>query len=327
MIRYYIEDKTMEDIARELGVSRSSVSRMLKQARELGLVRISVSSRPNDQSVISSILGEAFGVQTHLVPLPASTSNLDRLDRVSRVAAQILTESMQPGHVLGVAWGETMAQVAKHLGRQPLVDCLVVQVNGGSNSHNSGLSYVGDILQRIAWAFGGKVVLFPVPAFFDHDDTKEAMWRESSVRRILELRERMDALVFGVGCLTSTVPSYMYASGYFELVQLKEIASRGVVGDVCGVLLREDGTWRGIPYNTRATGLTPDEMKKTPRRICVAADASRAPAIVAALRAGAATDIIIDDATARAVIEKARLSLKADSWLDSMHHDIRVREH
>ena len=35
--RYYLEDQKQSDIARELGVSRPLVSRMLSEARELGL--------------------------------------------------------------------------------------------------------------------------------------------------------------------------------------------------------------------------------------------------------------------------------------------------
>ena len=40
--RYYLEDQKQSDIARELGVSRPLVSRMLSEARELGIVEIAV---------------------------------------------------------------------------------------------------------------------------------------------------------------------------------------------------------------------------------------------------------------------------------------------
>ena len=40
--RYYLENQRQSDIARELGVSRPMVSRMLAEARELGVVEITV---------------------------------------------------------------------------------------------------------------------------------------------------------------------------------------------------------------------------------------------------------------------------------------------
>ena len=75
-----------------------------------------------------------------------------------------------------------------------------------------------------------------------------------------------------------------------------------MVGDICTVLLREDGSYADIAANQRATGLNPAELARVPRRICVASDPLRARAILAALRAGVATDLVTDEQTARAVL-------------------------
>ena len=40
--RYYLEDQRQSDIAKELGVSRPLISRMLSEARELGVVEITI---------------------------------------------------------------------------------------------------------------------------------------------------------------------------------------------------------------------------------------------------------------------------------------------
>ena len=40
--RYYLEEQKQSDIAQELGVSRPLVSRMLSEARELGIVEITI---------------------------------------------------------------------------------------------------------------------------------------------------------------------------------------------------------------------------------------------------------------------------------------------
>ena len=40
--RYYLEDQKQSDIAQELGVSRPLVSRMLSEAREQGIVEITI---------------------------------------------------------------------------------------------------------------------------------------------------------------------------------------------------------------------------------------------------------------------------------------------
>jgi deoxyribonucleoside regulator len=104
--------------------------------------------------------------------------------------------------------------------------------------------------------------------------------------------------------LTGSIPSHVYATGYLDEDERLQLAADGVVGDICTVLLREDGSYADIAANERATGLTPGELARVPRRICVVADPLRAPAVVGALRAGVATDLVLDEATARATLRR-----------------------
>ncbi len=305
--RYYIQGETMESIAHQLRLSRSSVSRLLKEARESGLVRISLADHTGSQSPLAATLASAFGVRVHLVPVRESANENLRFDQVARLAGRLFTEAVDDHQLIGVAWGVTLSHVARHLGRRPLVGSTIVQMNGGANQRSSGIPYIGEILQSIGDAFDSRVVLFPVPAFFDYAATKEAMWRERSVQNVLRLHDRLDLAVFGVGSLQGQVPSHVYSAGYMDANDMQKLADDGVVGDVCTVLLREDGTYDDIDYNARATGLTPAELQNVPRRICVVADPSRAPAVVGALRARVATDLVIDEATARAIADRAKL--------------------
>jgi len=302
--RYYIQGETMETIAKQLMLSRSTVSRLLKEARETGLVRISLADHQGSSSPLAISLTRRFGVRVHLVAVRKSANETRRLDQVARMAGPLLTEAVDDHQVIGVAWGTTLSHVVGHVARRPLVDARVVQINGGANPLDSGIPYVGEILRAFGDAFDAEVVLFPMPAFFDNVGAKEVMWRERSVRNVLDLRRRIDVAVFGVGCLQARVPSRVYSAGYLDAAEVAGLIADGVVGDVCTVLLREDGSYADIALNDRATGLNPAELREVPRRICVVADPSRAPAVVGALRAGVATDLVLDEGTARAVLDR-----------------------
>lgn len=299
--RYYLQGETMESIARGMGVSRSSVSRLLAQARERGLVRITIADDPGARSPVVAGLSDAFAVRVHLVPARATAPLANRMDQVAQRAAMLLTETVDDHQIIGIAWGVTMANLSRHLPQRPLAGSLVVQMNGGANPRSSGVPYIGEILQSIGKAFDSEVILFPVPAFFDFVDTKRAMWRERSVQYVLALQRRLDVAVFGVGSLSGSIPSHVYAAGYLDDAERDQLGPERVVGDICTVLLREDGSYADIAANERATGLTPAELARVPRRICVASDPLRAPAILGALRAGVATDLVIDEQTAHAV--------------------------
>lgn len=305
--RYYIQGETMETIAKHLMLSRSTVSRLLKEARDTGLVRISLADHQGSASPLATALARRFGVRVHLVAVRKSANETRRLDQVARMAGPLLTEAVDDHQVIGVAWGTTLSHVVGHVARRPLVDARVVQINGGANPLTSGIPYVGEIMRAFGDAFDAEVVLFPMPAFFDQVDAKEVMWRERSVRNVLDLRRKIDLAVFGVGCLQARVPSRVYSAGYLDAAEVADLTADGVVGDVCTVLLRENGSYADIPLNQRATGLTPAELQTVPRRICVVADPSRAPAVVGALKAGVATDLVLDEGTARAVLDRLNL--------------------
>lgn len=309
---YHVQSETMEAIANQLGVSRSTVSRLLKDARDKGLVRVSIVDPDRPATRISELFERFFHVQAHLVNVRTGASGVFRLEQVARVAARLLDETVRNDDTVGIAWGTTTSAIAAQLRPRDLNGVTIVGLNGGANHSTTGLPYVGSILQRFAKAFNAYEQLFPLPAFFDNPDTRRAMWAERSTQHMLEARARTRVAVFGVGGLGSELQSHVYASNYLSEADLVEMKSHNVVGDVCTVMLREDGTWRDIAFNDRATGMTPDELRRIPKRICVVSGISKAPAVLGALRTGVATDLVIDDETARVVLRRMRPGLRLE---------------
>lgn len=309
---YHVQSETMDAIAHQLGVSRSTVSRLLKDARERGLVRVSVVDPERPMTRLAELFDRYFHVNAHLVHVRAGASGVFRLDQVAKVAAKLIDETVHDADTIGIAWGTTTSAIAMQLLPRDLSGVTVVGLNGGANHRTTGLPYVGSILQKFAAAFRGEEQLFTLPAFFDDPRTKEAMWRERSTHHVLEVRASSRVAVFGVGGLGSELQSHVYAANYLDEEDLAELARENVVGDVCTIMLREDGTWRDVKFNERATGITPAELRAIPRRICAVSGVSKAAPVLGALRAGVMTDLIIDDETARAVLRRMRPGLRVD---------------
>lgn len=197
----------METIARHLGTSRSTVSRMIKAARETGLVEINLRPTHSRAPGIRQYLRERWGVEAFVVPVLDSTSHEARLDQVALTCARLLASWLQSEMVLSIAWGTTTSAIARHLPAKPIHGAIVVQLNGAANTRTSGVAYAGDLLAAFADAFDAHSVYFPVPAFFDYEETKDAMWRERSVRRVLDVQAQTDIALFSVGATTGALPS------------------------------------------------------------------------------------------------------------------------
>lgn len=307
---YYVQSETMDAIANQLGVSRSTVSRLLKEARERGLVRITIADPDRPLSRIAELFRRFFHVDAHLVHVRPGASNIIRLDQVARLAAAVVSEAVSDGDIVGIAWGTTTSAIASHLTPRDLSGVTVTGLNGGANSQTTGLPYVGNILHRFAHAFGGQEQLMALPAFFDDPATREAMWRERSTRHILQVRASCNVALFGVGGVDAELQSHVYASNYLSAEDLEALTRDGVVGDVCTVMLREDGSYRDLAINRRATGMMPHELQRIPRRICVVSGLTKAAPVLGALRAGVATDLVIDEDTARVVLHRMNPGLR-----------------
>lgn len=302
---YYLQGQTMETIARHLGVSRSSVSRLLSYARETGLVRISVSAAPGNKGTLAGQISELFGVQTSVVPVHDVHTEVNRLHNVALVAAERLIDMMKPGATLGIAWGNTTSEITRCLPKVSFPGSTVVQLNGAATATESGMPYADAIISRAARAIGGSMVHFPVPTFFDYAETKSALWRERSVRAVLKTIDNCDIALFGVGSLSARLPSHVYSGGFLDTEEIAAAQRDGVVGDVCTVLLREDGS-TDMELNSRASGPTPETLRRIPRRLCVVAGASKALPLLGALRARVVTDLVLDDGAARELLDLVR---------------------
>ena len=300
---YYMQDLTMEAIAHELHTSRSSVSRLLSHARASGLVEISIHSPLDLPSRIEEEILARFGIVAHVVPVPDHATDVDRLDRVALSAARILGRFVDSNQTIGVAWGSTMSAVSRHLVPKSTHNTEIVQLNGAGNGRTTGIVYASELLRRFGDAFGARVQQFPVPAFFDDPETRRAFWRERSTQRLLDLQAGMDVALFGVGSPFAEVPSHVYQGGYLEAADYDALGRDGAVGDVATVFYRADGSTSGIALNERATGPDFTVLRRAPRRVCVVSGRAKLASLGGALAAGLVTDLIVDEGTARALLE------------------------
>lgn len=302
---YYMQGETMEAVAGRLGTSRSSVSRLLKEARAQGIVQITVTDQAQ-QSAEGSALREIFGVEAHVVPVRGTSSPMTRLNSVAKAAAQMISGWMSDGAVLGLAWGNTLTAVVPHLPPRPLSGAVVVQLNGTATASSTGLTDANHLLSRAAEAFSAEIQPFPTPAFFDYAETKQLLWRERAVRRIVELQHQADIAVFGVGVPGGEISSHLYVGDFLTQQDVRGLESERVVGDICTVFYREDGSWEDIAINARASGPSARDLAAVPRRVCVVAGRPKVRGTLGALRSGAITDLVVDDLTARALLERVR---------------------
>ena len=301
---YYYHNMTTEAIAHELNLSRSSISRLLSFAKQEGLVDIRIID-PNEhpQLLEKRIVDEYKIKRAHVVPVSDRLGEAEWLERVAQYTANYLNTIFTSDMILGIAWGTTNSAIARHLLPKVTHNSQIVQLNGAGNTQDmGGIEYASEIIMRFAQNFQAKAHLFPVPTFFDKAATKKALWEEGSIKRLLDLQSKADLLLYSIGAVNAGIPSHVYIGGYLKDSDIKELEKGQIAGDIATVFFREGGTFDGIPLNERASG--PNlSLFQNKRGICVISGLAKVRGTDAALRGKLLTELIIDEPSARKLVE------------------------
>jgi DNA-binding transcriptional regulator LsrR (DeoR family) len=109
---------------------------------------------------------------------------------------------------------------------------------------------------------------------FDDPHTKQLLWRERSIRRVVDAQARVQVFVFGLGSPQADVPSHVYAGGYLTGEDLRMLLRDGVVGDCATVFYRLDGSTSASSSTTARAGL-PSTSSAASRVACAPCRACR----------------------------------------------------
>lgn len=301
---YYYQGMKTEVIAKEMHMSRSTVSRLLSYARENGLVDIHVVD-PNEkpQQMERKFLSRYNLKRVHVVPVPEMAGEAAWLERVAHCAATYLNTLFNSKMVLGIAWGTTLTAISRHLLKKNTYNSHIIQLNGAGNTQSTGIDYAGEIIARFANNYNARANLFPVPTYFDYPETKVQLWKEGSIQHILEMQNTSDLLLYSIGAVNAGVPSHVHTAGYLDKKDYAEIEKQKIVGDIATVFFREDGSFNNIPINDRASGPNLEFFQKK-HGICVVSGLAKITGLHGALNGKLMNELIIDEPTARKFVER-----------------------
>jgi len=289
---YYELGETQNAIAELMGVTRPQVSRLLKRARAEGIVEI----RIVDSTTVTSPAGEAlrrsYGLDgVHLAPTIAGPEDLTRR-MVGRLAAQVLRTVVRDGMVIGVGDGASVSAAADALEEtaSPVVATIVPLCGGHWSPGPEREPY-----RRIAEALGAQPRGLMAPGLVDDAATKQALVAHAGVRAVVDLWDRLDVALFGIGG-----PAWSVSKVGEETERQLEVG--GAIGEVLIAPFDIDGRFvcpamrdRVIAFDARALG-------RVPVAIGVASGEAKVKAILGALRAGVVRTLVTDVASAEAVV-------------------------
>ena len=297
---YYLEGMDQSAVAAAVGLSRSTVSRMITEARQLGVVRIEVERPLPRDRALEGRLARATGVRALVVADPAVGVTTPALQRVGALAAHHLLGVLPAGGTLAISWGEGVAAVAEALPTEPSRGVRVVQMIGASGTPRPAIDGP-ELAQAFARRLGGGHRTLSAPLVVDDAALARALVAQRPVAEVLAEAARADVALVGLGGMDPEVSSLLRA-GYVTREDLERCAAAGVVGDVAGHMLDAAGRVVASDLGSRTVGLDEASLRAVPEVVALAHGPLKVDVVRAALRSGLVDVLVSDAATVRAVL-------------------------
>jgi len=298
---YYLDQRDQAEIARAVGVTRSMVSRMLKEAREKGIVEVRVHRPlPSDHELEVALI-ERFGLREAYVVSQHKADGEHLLSNLGIAGALILERCLAKSQVLGISWGTSISATVDAFELDAPMPIKVVQLVGAIGARNS--EYDGNTLvTRLAKKLGGEAYFLNAPFLCPNAETAAALRKTRSVRETINLGKQANVALVGVGSASPKYSSY-YLAGYVPIEEIDTLIKGGAVGDVCGLHFDLEGRDVCLDFCERSVTIRKADLVAIPVRLAVAGGPGKVQPILGALRGGFINILATDDLTARKVLD------------------------
>jgi deoxyribonucleoside regulator len=303
---YYRAQHHQNEIARELGLSTSKVSRLLKRAFAEGLVRVEVElpKRPR----LEAALVERFQLRDAVV-IPFGEPR-DLKEDLGVAAARYFEKIAADGVRVGLSCGYTLYYVIRALRERRFRDLEVFPLSAESTLQLVDL-FPNTLVGMMAAKYRPHVRAYALPvqvlgSLAEIQRERRRLLRKGEIRRIYEGANNVDIALVGIGLIGEATAGFCSLAAFYG-VSVRRLRALGVVGEINYHPFDRDGALverkelRPLTQRVLAvTGARLRELSASYRKlvIAVAGGPDKREAIVGALRGRFANVLVTDEDTA-----------------------------
>lgn len=296
---YHQRGLTQPEIAQRMDLSQAGVSRALREAVRLGIVRTTIHVPDGVFSDLEQELEEQYNIKDVVIAEPVGSADGDLFHAVGDAAASYLDNVAPKCETIGISsWSESILYTVNAM--RPVTKGKtksIVQVLGGIGLSVSN-SVATRLTETLARATGADPIFLLVPGLCSDDKARRTMEKDLSCQYVFDYFDKISLLLLGIGTLEPS--RFLNDSGNRMTEQEQDkLRSLGAVGDVCQRFYNQDGKPVKSPFDSRVIGIGFDQILHIPRRVGIAGGMRKFEAIRGALRGGILTALITDAEVAK----------------------------
>lgn len=291
---YYEQGLTQNEIAKKMFISRSNVSRLLTQAREVGIVEINVHHPFERKRRIEVEFNRRFHLEEIRIVDLGGRDGFELYTATVKLAATYLNLQLNNESVLALTCGNSVCGMVHELRpRNYLPGMQVVPLMGSIESSNiilDGHYLVG----QVADIYGCRRHMIMAPFRLENEEMCRNLKSRPAVSSVLEIAEHATIMCTGIGCEAQKGYLAEAEDSFFE---------QGAVGYIAGYYFDKRGAIMDFPQLYNRIVCAGTDMFKIPIRCAIVADIKKAAATLAALRGGLINALITNTAVAERIID------------------------
>ena len=301
---YYEENMRQSDIAKQLGLSQATISRLFNRARDEGIVRITVTTPKGVYIDLEKELMIRYGLRDAIIVDCHNDDDEELIQRDLGAAASYYVETaINNGEVIALSsWSATLLALVDSMHSIPRKkDIKVVQILGGVGNPSAEV-HATRLTGRFADLVQGQAIYLPAPGVVGVKATRDVFLEDPFVSEAMSLFDQITMALVGIG---SVAPSKLLtqSGNIFSDKELNMLRERNAVGDILLRFFDADGNPVESSLNDRVVSMELEQLKNVDRAIGIAGGSRKLAAIRGALRGRLINILITDKSTAEKLVQ------------------------
>lgn len=303
--QYYIEEKKRSEIAEYFGLSPSTISRVLKRAKEEGIIQLKIAEPYLECNLMERFLEDEFGLKSVcIVPLQKPEEQMQEeyvKKQVALEGARYIQRIIRNDDVIGMAWGGTMYHLIQYLNPCRKVNANIITMHGSIARCSEKLE-VKTLVDRAAMAFGGQNLSLEYPGIYENAQECQKVKQLPQCQEIFNLYKKIDISITGVGSMYPDCQSLLARTDYLTDEEITVLKEHNVCSDLMLRFIDENGEECDTLLKDRTLSIDLESYKKIPCKVVVASGSEKAFSIRSLLRGNLIDVLIIDYYLAKELI-------------------------
>lgn len=313
---YYIENRSQNEIAKQLKISVTTVSRLLKKAKREKIVEFVIRDPYVECIHLEEALEKEFGLKDVVIAPGISNDTEDDIDwaeheenvkkLVALEGARYLQRIIKEKDVLGITWGSTIYHLINYLNPAQKVNATFVTLHGSIACCENDLD-VRPLVTRMAKAFSGTNYSLLTEALMSSKHTADIIKQEKNIQKVYQKFDEINISITGTGSFYPEMKSILGKPEFITSEELKELQEKNVVGDIALHFFDREGKECQTGLVDRMINIDFEKYKKIKTKITIASGKGKAYTILSALKGGLIDVLIIDYELGREILRLKKM--------------------